>query len=543
MVISADSLVAFLQNVYPYHLLDHGILQSIAGFFEPIEVNEGTIIYEAGDVPDYFYVLVSGAILQEKEDRKGNLTSEHVIPGDHFGEEALHDKEYRLSRASAQVNSIMLRLNQDAIRILSEGNLKVKNAYYLMHQSFRLKQSLKLKWQTEGEKVTLISRRHPFFLFLRVLLVGGAGFAGFGIFLSLAFTSLGFSIGLFITAIVLLVIGLLLSGWAALEWTNDFFIITRDRVLVQKKLIGFFESRHESPMSAILSTGLETTLPGRIIGFGAVTLRSYTGNIRFKNLPSPQLIYEFLEHQRQQVALETNQQDRVEMVETLQERLGVEGRPSRIVAREREMPVSMYASGSLLDLAASFFGLRIEKDSAVIYRTHWWILLGKTIIPGIILFGTGAAFLGKLLGLFPPIPDTVFYIAAILLTLISFTWWLYQYTDWHNDIYIITPDQLVDVYRKPLGTEERRSAPIRNIQTVEFMRKGIIGLILNYGTVRIQIGNEELTFDNVYDPAAIQTEIFTCFKRFEGLLKHTEQQKFAEWIQTYDEIRRKGMER
>lgn len=543
MVLSADSLVTFLQNVYPYHLLDHGILQSIAGCFEPTQANAKTILYEEGDIPDYFYVLVSGSILLERNDRRENLVSEEVIPGDHFGEEALREKEYRLVRATAQVNSILLRLNKEAVRILCEGNPKVKNAFDLMHQSFKLRQSQSIKWKTEGEKVTLISRRHPFFLFLRVLLVGGAGFAGFGILLSFAFSPFGFSIGLFIASIVLLLVGLLFCGWAALEWTNDFFIITRERVIIQKKLIGFFESRHESPMSAILSTGLETTILGRIIGFGAVTLRSYTGNIRFKRLPSPHLIYELLEHQRQRVALETNHQDRVEMYETLQDRLGAERKPSRIIESEREIPDSMYKSGSILDLAASFFGLRNEKDGAVIYRTHWWILLGKTIIPGIILVGTGAAFIAQLLGAFPNIPDNVFYIVAILLTIFSFTWWLYQYADWHNDIYIITPDQLVDVYRKPLGTEERRSAPVRNIQTVEFLRKGIIGLILNYGTVRIQIGNEELTFDNVYDPAAIQTEIFSCFRKFEGKLKHTEQQKFADWIQTYDEIRKKEMDK
>jgi hypothetical protein len=72
---------------------------------------------------------------------------------------------------------------------------------------------------------------------------------------------------------------------------------------------------------------------------------------------------------------------------------------------------------------------------------------------------------------------------------------------------------------------------------VQFKRKGIIGLMLNYGTVRIQIGNEELTFDNVYDPASIQAEIFAIFKQFNQQSQKLEQEKLAEWIKTYDELR------
>jgi hypothetical protein len=72
---------------------------------------------------------------------------------------------------------------------------------------------------------------------------------------------------------------------------------------------------------------------------------------------------------------------------------------------------------------------------------------------------------------------------------------------------------------------------------VQFKRKGIIGLVLNFGTVRIQIGNEELTFDNVYDPAAIQAEVFSYFKKYNQRIHKVEQEKLADWIKTYDEIR------
>ena len=144
----------------------------------------------------------------------------------------------------------------------------------------------------------------------------------------------------------------------------------------------------------------------------------------------------------------------------------------------------------------------------------------------------------RLLGFFLSLPDTQSYLVAIAVTVFGFGWWLYQYIDWYNDVYLITTDQLVDVNRKPLGKEERRSAPLKNIQTVEFMRKGLIGLVLNFGTVRIQIGNEELTFDNVYDPAAIQAEIFAQFKQYNQRMRRMEQEKIADWIKAYDEMQK-----
>jgi hypothetical protein len=38
-------------------------------------------------------------------------------------------------------------------------------------------------------------------------------------------------------------------------------------------------------------------------------------------------------------------------------------------------------------------------------------------------------------------------------------WWFYEYVDWINDIYILTPDQIMDIYRTPLGREDKKTAP------------------------------------------------------------------------------------
>ena len=76
-------------------------------------------------------------------------------------------------------------------------------------------------------------------------------------------------------------------------------------------------------------------------------------------------------------------------------------------------------------------------------------------------------------------------------------WWLYQYVDWRNDIYVLTLDKIFDIERKPLTREDKREASLANILSLENARIGLTGLILNYGTVTINVGNEKLTFDYV----------------------------------------------
>ncbi len=160
------------------------------------------------------------------------------------------------------------------------------------------------------------------------------------------------------------------------------------------------------------------------------------------------------------------------------------------------------------------------------------------MVPFLFLVILLLGFIGRVMGLFSTIAETPFYAATFVLAFISALWWLYQYFDWYNDQYILTKDQLIDVSRKPLGYEDRRSAPVKNIQTVEFKRKGLIGLVLNFGTVHIQIGNEELTFDNIYDPSQIQGEVYLQLKKYQDEQQHLEGQRMAEWITTYDQIKR-----
>lgn len=532
--------VELLSALFPLTLLDGTSQNEVSKFFEVVTLPRASRLYTAGDIPDHFYWILAGSVQLTAGVVRRGKREQVLTNGDYFGAEVLSRTDYRFTDAVCLTETKLVRINeQDLIQLCVQFPV-LKKAFALIYQTHKFRARLFLPWLEKDEKVNLVCRRHPFFLGLRILLVGGAAVAGFAGLLAIALA--GKSVALVMLAILFLLLGLFFTAWSALEWSNDYFILTSDRVLVQKKLTGFFDSRQEAPYSAILSTGLETTIWGRLLGFGTINLRTYNGKLSFKRLPVTEIIYDLLEYQRRHILAETRQTDRNEMRQTLQQRLAGKNarRASHKPANNPEGLKTTYASSSFLDLAARFFGLRHERAGAVTYRTHWWRLFGKIFLPSLLLLVVVLLVILKLLDFLPSIAANQLYIGGIILAVIGWGWWLYQYLDWYNDVYILTSEQLVDVNRKPLGKEERRSAPVQNIQTVEFKRKGIIGLVLNFGTVHIQIGNQELSFDDVYNPAAIQAEIFSRFKDRNQKSQHMEQEKLADWIKTYDELKKEG---
>jgi hypothetical protein len=73
----------------------------------------------------------------------------------------------------------------------------------------------------------------------------------------------------------------------------------------------------------------------------------------------------------------------------------------------------------------------------------------------------------------------------------------------------VTDRSIFDIERRPFGTETRKSAPLENILTLEYERLGFLGYILNVGNVIIDIGEAKFCFNDVYNPARVQQDIFS----------------------------------
>jgi len=341
--------------------------------------------------------------------------------------------------------------------------------------------------------------------------------------------------------------------WKLIDWSNDFAIITNRRVVSLEKIALFYESRQEAPLDAILSVETSSSQFGRWIGYGNVIIRTYTGVINFQNLAKSELVVRLINDERGKVSELTNRSQRHSKEDILRNRIGYEQRETTGYEEDiddfdeelDEAPRNVQSS-RLMEFLSTLFGLRTENKGVITYRTHWYILLKKVLWPGLMLILIFLTFIYSLIEFYPSTHFDIIFLIHIGLGFVASLWWLYQYWDWRNDRYIITDEQLIDVYKRPLGQEQKRSAPIKNIQTVEFERLGLISLILNFGTVFIRVGDTTFTFDYVFNPSIAQQDIFERYQKYNQKQKQREKEsvrnEVAEWIEIYHQVVQKRAE-
>jgi uncharacterized membrane protein YdbT with pleckstrin-like domain len=193
---------------------------------------------------------------------------------------------------------------------------------------------------------------------------------------------------------------------------------------------------------------------------------------------------------------------------------------------------------------SDIFKTRLEEKGTITYRKHWLVLFKSTWIPAML----GLMLLTMLLYqvFYVPIYGSGFInqinletlvggMAAILVGVLG--WWLYNYLDWRNDIYQITPDQVFDIKKRPLGREEHQVAPLNNILSTEYKRIGLIQVLFNYGNVYITVGGSELVFENVADPITVQKDIdmvrLALVARKNESENKAERDRLSDWIAVY----------
>jgi len=102
---------------------------------------------------------------------------------------------------------------------------------------------------------------------------------------------------------------------------------------------------------------------------------------------------------------------------------------------------------------------------------------------------------------------------ALLGSLVLTLWFGYEVWDWSNDIYQLTPEHIIDIYRKPFGSEDKQSAPLESIENMTYQRRGFLGWLFNFGDVEIRVGTTTMTFEGVARPDMVQQEIFHYMER------------------------------
>jgi hypothetical protein len=351
---------------------------------------------------------------------------------------------------------------------------------------------------------------------------------------------------------IILCIDILWAAWRAVDWSNDYYIVTNQRVVWVERVIGIYDSRQEVPLSTILAVNVETDAIGRILDYGNVSVRTFVGSIRFDFVDHPIQAADMIKEYWERTKVMGTQAQKLAMKNALRSKLGMTVQP---IPLEELPPISMedkeVQKKSMLRIVLSnIFKLRVEDGGTVTYRKHWFVLLKQVgqpllyfvilnvliIIRGWFLFQSQTQSLISLNAAGVPRPDTII-VFLLFFTLPVLGWMIWEYIDWNNDIFRVTPEEIIDLDKTPLGTEERRSAQIENILSTEYERIGLTGYLLNYGTVYITVGGTKLSFDDVLDPAGVQADINR--RRMARIAKknddnaNVERERMATWLAAY----------
>ena len=549
-MIELKQRVMFLDKVHLFNGLKEEQLSGIGQKLTEREVTSGAVIFKRGDKPDGFYMVYKGKVKVTRPRDVGEDFLAWLAPGDYFGEEALFENRNRSATITAMENCVLLFLARDEFEKLLAQHEALKPNFKVAIKSRKLARSTRFKWLGKNEVIYFIARRHKLRLYQALVYP----------VLSLAIPIVLFVLGVITAATTPYALGVVsLVGilgwmiWNAIDWSNDYYIVTNQRVIWLEKVIGLYDSREEAPLGTILSVGVETDMIGRVLDYGNVIVRTFVSRLEFDYVDHPNQAADMIrEYWERTKAITTRSQMDV-MKDTIKQKLGLplDKRPqvelSPVVPEDQEK----IAKTPYWVLAlAGLFQLRLEEGATIIYRKHWivfvqngWRSMLTALAAVALFFGRIYFFASSPTASFMKTnangalrPDTLLLTIPVLMLPIGFWLW-YDYTDWKNDVFKVTADEIIDLDRKPFGKEERRSAQIESILSTSYKREGIIANIFNYGTVNISVGGNQLSFEDVMDPAGVQADINR--RRSTRIAKKNEdagkddRERFATWLAAY----------
>lgn len=545
-MIDKEALIEFLTQRPIFAGIPEQDLSRIANRMEEFHLEANKPVFSHGDRGSVFYFIYSGRARMWSLEQKQEIDLGELEAGDIFGEEALLFSRPRTYSISTLEDCQFLTLHKPDFNWLIRTYPQTRTYLETLAHTRQQARSLRFEWLQRGEVVRLMTRRHPAELILDLLkptlalLIAGIilSFTSImGALDSLRYVAYGFGFPL-------IVIGILWVIWEVLDWRNDYFFITNQRVVWLEQVILQSASRQEAPLAAIQSVDVSTSQIGRIFGFGDVFVRTFTGtgSLTLTSIDNPKRFKKEIEELLFRVRGKQEETSDARVRQSIRQSLGLESFDVEDEILHIVEPDAPPKQGLLKT--------REVDGDTITYHKHWWVILSKAWLWLLALLGTIAGVIALAINDFIflsytfPVSSTLF--VGTLLFFIFLGVLTYQFLDWKNDIYKLTSEMVIDSEKKPLGREITKSAPIRNIQSLEHQRKGLLPLILNYGIVRIVVADETLTFYDVGNPALIQQDIY--YRQEQLKLKEDEaaQEKdrahLSKWLQTYHDVLQNELE-
>ena len=526
--------IDFMKKLHLFRSLNDDQLKLTAEKMKEQAFAEPDTVFIQGMPADSLYLIFQGRVEVTRLTKKKKTKLATLVKGDYFGEQGLLTGRPRSATVKAEKGTVLLIIPIDYFKQMLRKIPGMRSNFDIIVASRKLATKMRFKWLADNEVIYFIARKHKIVLYRSLAIPFGLMLMIFLLLLS-SFVVPGAGLTLSALAGVFFLADAGWMIWKYLDWENDYYIVTNQRVIWLEKVIGLYDSRNEANISTILSISTESDEPGRLFDYGTVVVRTFTGQIRMAYVQSPKQASMMIEEYwlRTKDSIRSSEQDGLK--QAIRTKLGYPPPAKPAAPPAPVVKTKKAAFAGLQNWWGETFKMRMEASGNITYRKHVVILFKETWIHNlafIILFATPIIWYF----LFGTPPLWISGIIALGIV-IDVMLWAYEYVDWSNDLYQVTADQIIDINRKPFGDESRKSAPLENILSTEYKRQGIFAVLFNFGTVFITVGGAQFNFEDVADPPAVQQDIVRRQQARTQKKKDSEgaaeRDRMIDWLATY----------
>jgi uncharacterized membrane protein YdbT with pleckstrin-like domain len=554
LCMSIEEIIARLEQVPLFSSVSRENRAKLAMIVKRTHRSPGAVIYRQGEPGTALYIVHAGEIAATALDERGETMPPRFFKeGDSWGETSLllgepHDATMRVKEQA----DLLFVEKADFERLLVK--------YPDIWRSLCIRTDVHLKlfapkfsWLAADEHVQWFGRKHPIVLVRRLIVPLGLWFGSL-IFLSLIRQP--FSVPLFLGGMAIAsVLFLPWAVWVCVDWSDDYHVVTDHRVAHVERVMFQYESRDEAPLDKVQNISTRRSALGSSLGYAQMsifTAGGRGGRVDFRWVTEPEMVASVITEQIRRSKMRQRMEGREGIAQILQSHISPAQKKNwweyQVPVRETQkrdvlsLMVKRRGCSSAITESALFSFLlrphlprllRIIEGGNIIWRKHWAILLRGIALP-LVAFAAALAFIAWS---FSRAPGLV--VPALLVSGAMLFWLTWQYEDWRNDLYILTPTQIIDIERTPfLFRESRRQASLENIQDIRYEIPGFWATMLNIGNVVIQTaGQGQFTFDQVFDPSAVQREIFLRIEDYRDRKRSEERREreseLGDWFEIY----------
>ncbi|HOT92493.1 MAG TPA: cyclic nucleotide-binding domain-containing protein [Anaerolineae bacterium] len=519
----------------------------------------GEWLFRQGEIADRLLLVLEGRVQLTKIDPDGLVKEVGWLEvGDVAGETGLLVGDFHDVLATADGQTRVLYLLRDDFATLLKERPRLWRRLHVSEAVDVRRKAREFNWLRDDEWTVFVVQRHWSRLFRQIIAPL--------IFILLLTPLLSFLLtlgGSLWAAIPAVIVGLLLIVlfgvilWRYLNWRDDFFVLTTQRVVHIEREWPFDVHSEECALDSIQDIyEVRSGLSANVLNYGNLALQTAgeTVNIDMDNIPDPSrlraLIFQQIERSRARDLLRARGQIR----DLLARRLKIEKSPSQ--PPSKTLPVSssprrrwwfLLPFSWLWEYLFPPSWLETEGGGTVVLRRFWLPGLLRYLgvfIPMLAMTIGGGAYLFKSQG-HPHLDIWVVLWLAVETILLGVLLWLVE--DWRNDYVQITPSHVILVEQKPLLLREsRREARLDRIQNLSFEVPGFWGQFFKFGHVQFETAGKEGRFELrwVRYPAKVRSLIsdrqYAYAQRQRQIEATRRQDELLSWFATYDNLRKEG---